>query len=118
MFQENMLTNGMYNNAFLICLNVTLIILFGPLYAVFYSLPTSLIFGMIAQCDCFCVVMDMDNAGALGYALMPFRLVQMLLVMALIIVFNAVFWAVMIVPVYIVTIVWGARMLYYWSCGR
>jgi hypothetical protein len=92
--------------------------LFGPIYALFYSFPTSIIFGMIAQCDCFCVVMDMQTAGAVGTALLPLRLVQMLIVMALIIVFNAIFWAIMIVPLYILCLIWGSRMLYYWTCGR
>ena len=54
-----MLVNGMYKNRCLIILNVIGIMLIGPLYAVIYALPTSLILGMIVQCDCFLVVMDM-----------------------------------------------------------
>ena len=108
----------MYNNAFLIILNVLGVMLLGTPYAVLYSLPTSMIFGMIAQCDCFCVVMDMQTAGVIGTILLPLRLIQMLLVMALIIIFNLVFWAIMIVPIYILCFIWGFRMIYYWSCGR
>ena len=60
MFQENMLVNGMYNNRCLIILYVMAIMLFGPIYALCVALPTSLILGMIVQCDCFLVVMDMQ----------------------------------------------------------
>jgi len=70
-----MLINGMYNNAFLIVMYSIGIMLFGPIYAFFYTLPTSMIFGMIAQCDCFLVVMDMQTAGVVGTLLLPFRLV-------------------------------------------
>ena len=38
--------------------------------------------------------------------------------MALVIAFNILFWAIMIVPAYVLTFAWGFRMLYYWSCGR
>jgi len=58
------------------------------------------------------------TSTAVGCLLMPFRLVQMVIVMVLIIVFNALFWAIMIVPLYVFCIIWGSRMLCYWTCGR
>jgi hypothetical protein len=58
------------------------------------------------------------TSTAVGCLLMPFRLVQMVIVMVLIIVFNALFWVIMIVPLYVFCIIWGSRMLYYWTCGR
>ena len=73
MFQENMLTNGKYNNAFLIILQALILTLFGPLYAILYSLPASILFSIITSCDCFCFVVE--PTGVVGLLLLPFRLV-------------------------------------------
>lgn len=117
-FQENMLTNGKYNNAFIIIINAFAFALFGPLYAIFYAFPASILFAMIASCDCFCFVLDMQTAGTIAVLLMPFRLLQMLLVVILVTIFNVLFWTLMIIPAYMLSFTWGARMLYYWTCGH
>jgi len=119
MFQEEMFTNGKYNNAFVIIMNALVFMLFGPLYAIIFSFPVSIIFSMVASCNCFCFVLDMQTAGTtIGILLLPFRLVQMLLVIAIAVIFNVLFWAIMIIPVYILCFSWGARMIYYWTCGH
>ena len=116
MFQEYTLTNGKYNNPALICLWALIFMLIGPMYAILYAVPISVMFGMIASFDCFCCIMDLE--GTLGLLLLPFRLVQAVVVLGLVVIFNAVFWSVMIVPAYVLTLSWGCRMLYYWTCGR
>lgn len=108
----------MYNNRCLIIINVIGWMLFGPIFAVLYSLPASMIFGMVATCDCFCIFMDMQTAGVMATILLPLRLVQMLIVMVLTFAFNVVFWALFIIPAYLLVFTWGFRMIYYWSCGR
>jgi hypothetical protein len=113
-----MLTNGKYNNAFLILLDAFIFILFGPLYAILFSFPISIIFIIVASCECFCFVVDTQTAGTIGLLLLPFRLVQMLLVIAIVIIGNCLFWTVMIIPVYLLCFSWGARMIYYWTCGK
>ena len=115
-FQEYALTNGKYNNAALICIWTIIFMLFGPVYAILYSFPISLMFGMIASFECFCCVTDLE--GTVGLLLLPLRLAQALVVMGLMVVFNVVFWAIMLVPAYVLVFSWGFRMLYYWTCGR
>lgn len=116
MFQEYTLTNGRYNNAALICIWVVIFMFLGPVYAILYAVPISIMFGMIASFDCFCCIVDLQ--GRLAMLLLPFRLVQAVVVLGLVVIFNALFWAVMLVPAYALTISWGCRMLYVWSCGR
>ena len=38
--------------------------------------------------------------------------------MGIVVILNVIFWAIMIVPIYLLVLSWGFRMLYYWSCGR
>ena len=110
-----MLTNGKYNNAFLIISSALLFVLFAPVYAVLFSFPASILFAVVASCDCFCFILDMRTAGLVAILLMPFRLLQMLIVVVLVALFNLLFWSLMIIPAYILCFAWGARMIYFWT---
>ena len=112
-----MLTNGKYNNAAYICLYAFLIMFLGPIYAILYSLPLSILFPMIASFDCFCLCIDMNAWPKLALLLLPFRLLQALGIMILAIIFNVIFWSIMYLPAQLICICWGSRMLYYWTIG-
>lgn len=60
LFQEHLMINGKYNNAAIICIQALILAFFGPLYAVIYSVPASVVFGIIASCDTLCCLVEIQ----------------------------------------------------------
>jgi hypothetical protein len=116
LFQASLMINGKYNNAAIISIRVLILAFFGPLYALIYSIPASVVFGIMASCDTLCCLVDTQAlSGALQLLSMPVRLLQTLIFISAVLIFNFVFWIIMIVPIYILTLSWSARMLFYWT---
>jgi hypothetical protein len=116
MFQPDLMINGKYNNSSIILIRVLIFAHIGPLYALVYSFPASIIIAIMFSLDNICCIFDVETLSVpLQLLSIPIRVLQALVFTFAVLIFNVSFWLIMLIPIYLLCLCWAFRMIFYWS---